>query len=555
MQPFLVGLKHSIKQKLIFQELQDQGRIAPRVKYLSLYEAAASGLKNHPLADICNSPFWALSSKICNAKGNKTKRSSKKSNGKHIEEIYNGRTLIKRSHFWNGQLFNDVTHLPNNQKLFTYFVDGTAFAQELFDDKGFRSGWSAINNKQFFAHHNFYRHFMKSVPLDDSISFVDGITLSFLLRDIAAPKVLFLHADHRSPDGVTNPRARRLIEDFECDLIVTATERHRKLLYRDLDIQRPIAVLPHFVRRPPGPRPKQQARRDICTVSRLDLDGKPIGESIRAFDLIKDQLPGVNYLIYGSGSGEKKLADLIKTLGCGDRVKLKGYTPKPMTIFGKSLLSVYPTLTEGFGLAILESLIKGCPCITYDVDFGPRELIKAGQNGELITPGDVEDLSRKMLSVVQNNAAYCDQASKGLEKYSYAAHAENYATTVVACDILYRLKRDKAAVLGTTKSDTRKLRALFGSVPDTALQNDKLSAIYARLLTSLGEKEPLLDMMVKRHEAKPYSHKTLKRMILLSHDLQRHDIIPDLQDELKTKYPNQYMVFMRKNPTLQHLRP
>ncbi len=36
---------------------------------------------------------------------------------------------------------------------------------------------------------------------------------------------------------------------------------------------------------------------------------------------------------------------------------------------------------EGFGLAILESLSVGTRVISYDVDYGPSELIQDGFNG------------------------------------------------------------------------------------------------------------------------------------------------------------------------------
>ncbi len=40
---------------------------------------------------------------------------------------------------------------------------------------------------------------------------------------------------------------------------------------------------------------------------------------------------------------------------------------------------------EGFSLALLESLAHGVPVISYDIKYGPNELITPDFNGYLIT--------------------------------------------------------------------------------------------------------------------------------------------------------------------------
>ncbi len=43
---------------------------------------------------------------------------------------------------------------------------------------------------------------------------------------------------------------------------------------------------------------------------------------------------------------------------------------------------------EGFSLALLESLAHGVPVISYDIKYGPNELITPDFNGYLITKND-----------------------------------------------------------------------------------------------------------------------------------------------------------------------
>lgn len=140
----------------------------------------------------------------------------------------------------------------------------------------------------------------------------------------------------------------------------------------------------------------------------------------------------MDYLIYGVGSGQPKLESQIAALRCGDRVRLMGYTNRPLDVFRGAIASVYPTLTEGFGLSILEALSNGCPVISYDVNYGPREMILPGIKGELVKPGDIEALAGAMRRVLSRPAHYQRGTSLGLERYTRQAYLSNYRAFVKA---------------------------------------------------------------------------------------------------------------------------
>ena len=107
-------------------------------------------------------------------------------------------------------------------------------------------------------------------------------------------------------------------------------------------------------------------------------------------------------------------------------MQLVGYTAEPQTIFQGALASVYPTTTEGFGLSILEALSDGCPVITYDVNYNPREMNNAGKNGELVPPGDIAEIAEAMRRVLMEPERYQRNTSSGLERYTRQAYISNY---------------------------------------------------------------------------------------------------------------------------------
>jgi poly(glycerol-phosphate) alpha-glucosyltransferase len=55
---------------------------------------------------------------------------------------------------------------------------------------------------------------------------------------------------------------------------------------------------------------------------------------------------------------------------------------------------------EGQSLAITEALAHGTPAVSYDVAYGPGELIEHGVSGYLVPPGDVAGLSEALSSIL-----------------------------------------------------------------------------------------------------------------------------------------------------------
>lgn len=80
---------------------------------------------------------------------------------------------------------------------------------------------------------------------------------------------------------------------------------------------------------------------------------------------------------------------------------------------------------EGFGLAILESLSLGTPVISYDVDYGPAELIQDGFNGYLVSEGDIDKMVEKVDQLLND--------SQKIEQFSMNSiqSAQQFNTTTV----------------------------------------------------------------------------------------------------------------------------
>ena len=96
------------------------------------------------------------------------------------------------------------------------------------------------------------------------------------------------------------------------------------------------------------------------------------------------------------------MKDLISEYQLEDMVKISNYTKKPLVEFGKSKASLLTSKYEGFGLTIMESIEVGCPVLSYDVRYGPNEIINHGKNGYLIERNNIDSLAQHMVDIIEN---------------------------------------------------------------------------------------------------------------------------------------------------------
>ena len=114
---------------------------------------------------------------------------------------------------------------------------------------------------------------------------------------------------------------------------------------------------------------------------------------IQAFARVAASLPKARLEIIGDGPEKQKLLDLIKELDLESRVQLLGKIDKPKRYLDKWDLFVLPSLSETFGLVILEAFASRVPVVATKVG-GIPELIIDDKTGYLVPPADSEKLAK-----------------------------------------------------------------------------------------------------------------------------------------------------------------
>jgi N-acetylgalactosamine-N,N'-diacetylbacillosaminyl-diphospho-undecaprenol 4-alpha-N-acetylgalactosaminyltransferase len=97
------------------------------------------------------------------------------------------------------------------------------------------------------------------------------------------------------------------------------------------------------------------------------------------------------------GNGDKsKLEEAIKESNMEGFVHLLGYQDNPFQFMSKADFLILSSKNEGFSNVVLESLTCKTPVISFDCDFGPRDMIVNFKNGILVEDQNWEKLTEAM---------------------------------------------------------------------------------------------------------------------------------------------------------------
>lgn len=127
-------------------------------------------------------------------------------------------------------------------------------------------------------------------------------------------------------------------------------------------------------------------------ISRL-TSPKRVEDAVRATVWASQHCPGIHLEVYGEGNQRANLERLVSELNGDDAVSLKGYDSEAAGKFRSARFSVLSSKFEGFGLVLVESMAAGCIPISYDIKYGPSDIITDGVDGFLVPSGDVHGLA------------------------------------------------------------------------------------------------------------------------------------------------------------------
>lgn len=154
----------------------------------------------------------------------------------------------------------------------------------------------------------------------------------------------------------------------------------------------PLAADPSFAEPVPGdpgvPRPYL-----LCVAN--SYPHKNVDQLIRAFAAVEDEIPHTLVWVGRPRLGQKKIEEALSRLSDPDRVvRLSGLSREALIrLYQQADLFVFPSLYEGFGLPVLESLTAGTPVLTTTCGALPEV---GGKHVSTYDPSEDENLEKAL---------------------------------------------------------------------------------------------------------------------------------------------------------------
>lgn len=148
---------------------------------------------------------------------------------------------------------------------------------------------------------------------------------------------------------------------------------------------------------------KDRAQHHLIYVGRLGLD-KQIDQLLQVFKLIHEQVGDATLSIYGYGAVnevdqfKQQVTDL--KLDEPGLVTFAGYQVDLVKAYDNAQLMLDTSIIDGQPLSMVEALSHGVPVLSYDYNYGPREIIEDGKNGYLLPQNNIAKLANKAIALL-----------------------------------------------------------------------------------------------------------------------------------------------------------
>jgi glycosyltransferase involved in cell wall biosynthesis len=260
-------------------------------------------------------------------------------------------------------------------------------------------------------------------------------------QPLPCPQAVMIHdLAEFHPDGALQySRLRRLYRRLAAaanvrgaDRVLTVSEHAAGEIAARFPQARPKLAL--IRNGPPAadPRPGLKPVREACflSVGKL-LRHKNHMTLVKAY-IAADQARSLGVpLVFlgGDGNASEELKAYVAAQGYGDRIRFAGYVKAEEVgaYYRRALAFLFPSLYEGFGLPILESMAQGVPVVASNAACLPEV---SGEAAWLLDPADVAEWSRVLEEIAGGRADLEARARAGLanlRRFSWDRSAEDLA--------------------------------------------------------------------------------------------------------------------------------
>lgn len=122
--------------------------------------------------------------------------------------------------------------------------------------------------------------------------------------------------------------------------------------------------------------------------------------TLKAASIVAKVIPEARFLLVGEGPRRKALQQMTDEMGLKN-VIFTGFIDDVKEVLAVADLSVLSSWSEGLPQSLLQAMAAGVPVVATKVG-GIPEVVRDGETGFLVEPGDHEGLARKIIMILQD---------------------------------------------------------------------------------------------------------------------------------------------------------
>lgn len=292
----------------------------------------------------------------------------------------------------------DIISLFKANENIKYHLDERIKVKYLFANLSFAS-W----HKRLFVKSNLYWRYRLALKFTDKLyryidsELSDGETAVVMWNTYQITplyrhrNVHIIGLDHsRYPFGNIVKGLRHKLHTYMVSKFDVVTTLNEDEVDKWRTIGRPVYVMPNYL--PDSGilavSKINDRKKVVVSLGRMNTNQKGFDRLIEAYSLIAEKHPDWKLNIYGSGCLQKEYRQLINDLNMQDFIEIFDFTKNPLAVYQTASIYAMCSRDEGFGMVLLEAGCLGVPLVAYNVEFGPRSIIKNSVTGYIVPDGD-----------------------------------------------------------------------------------------------------------------------------------------------------------------------
>ena len=197
-------------------------------------------------------------------------------------------------------------------------------------------------------------------------------------------------------------KVKKSFKNVDCLVVMTkkAEENYKKWL-NTANLKTKVVTIPNITDE--VSKYSKLDKKQIISIGRLE-EVKDFPMLIDVFKIVHERHPDWKLKICGEGSKRKEIEEKIKENNIEEfviltgRIKIEDLNREILN----SSISILTSKSESFSLAITSCMSMGVPCVSFDIDVGPREIIEDGYNGYIVKSRNSTSMALKVCKLIED---------------------------------------------------------------------------------------------------------------------------------------------------------